>query len=140
MIKLAKRENIEDVYTLICSLESTILNKEQFIKRYNQNIEKENLYYYIYEKQGKVIGFVSLVIKTPLHHDRSVGEIEELIIDEKYRSLGIGKEIIDYIKQIANNMNLEEIEVSSNMSREKAHQFYEKNDFMKSHYKFIRKE
>lgn len=139
VIRKATIEDVTGIYTLLCDLEEITFDKEKFINRYKANLTDKNKMYYVYELNNCVVGFISLFVKKQLHHEKDTGEIEELIVDGKYRSQGIGRELIEYIYKKAKELDLQEIEVSSKANRIRAHHFYESNEFIKSHYKLVRK-
>jgi len=71
-----------------------------------------------------------------LHHTGKVATIEELIVSTLHRSNGIGKTLLDHAISYAKKSDCEVIELTSNFSRERAHNFYMKNGFKKGSFKF----
>ena len=62
--------------------------------------------------------------------------IEDLIVDESYRSQGIGKALLQNAVDYARINNCNVVELTSYIDNEKAHKFYETNNFVKHSYKF----
>lgn len=56
-------------------------------------------------------------------------EIGGLIVDENYRSKGIGRTLLESIKEWATKKDIHEIRVRSNVKRTRAHRFYLSNGF-----------
>lgn len=56
-------------------------------------------------------------------------EIGGLIVDENYRSKGIGRKLLQSIKEWAMKKDIHEIRVRSNVKRTRAHGFYISNGF-----------
>ena len=56
-------------------------------------------------------------------------EIGGLIVDEKYRSGGIGKKLVERIKQWCAEKQISTLRVRSQLKRKEAHQFYLANGF-----------
>lgn len=139
MIEEAKKEDVEAVYRLICNLEEEVFDKIKFIEIYKQNIENPDIQYYIYRKDNHCVGFISLYSKQLLHHNGKTGEIVELIIDDEYRNQRIGEMLLTHVENVAGELGLLEIEVSSNVKRTRAHSFYEKHGYIKNHYNLIKK-
>lgn len=139
MIVQAKKEHINDIYQLLCILEDKQLDKKSFEKNYLNGLENRDIYYYIYVKDEKVIGFMSFYIHHYLHHDGNTGEIVELVVDPQYRGQKVGNQLIEYVKNLARELSLEEIELSTSTYRKRAHRFYEAHGFIMNHYNYIKK-
>jgi (aminoalkyl)phosphonate N-acetyltransferase len=135
-IRKALLNDDEAVYEMICDLEEQKLNRNSFSNIYRKNVSNSPNRYFIIENEKSIIGFINIHIKSILHHADEVAEIEEFIIKEDLRSSGIGGQIIKYIIDMLKNENILNLELVSNMRRDKAHRFYEKNGFIKSHYGF----
>ncbi|MHB8132523.1 MAG: GNAT family N-acetyltransferase [Mobilitalea sp.] len=56
-------------------------------------------------------------------------EILDIIINEHYQKMGIGKDIIEYIENFAKEMKIKNIGLSSSIKNVKAHIFFEKNGY-----------
>lgn len=83
---------------------------ENFIKLINTNIDVVSFNLFInnlnpnrhiiivYEKNDEIIGTGSLLIEPKLTYNISyLGHIENIFVDEKYRNMGIGKEIVNFL-------------------------------------------
>lgn len=70
---------------------------------------------YIYEENNEILGFVGLV-------DNYIAGI---FVDSNYRNKGIGKELLDYIKNLKSDLSLDVYE-----KNKKAYNFYIKNGFI----------
>ena len=128
-IRYCQKEDLEAIYKLICELEECNLNHEQFALVYENKLNDEKSHYLV---------FVSVNIDYQLHHENKVATIEELVIDNSYRGNGIGRLLVDFSTKLALEHQCEVIELTSNFKRIEAHQFYQKNDFIKSSYKLIK--
>jgi PhnO protein len=73
-----------------------------------------------------------------LHHAALIGEIQEMIVAEKFRSTGVGKLLIAELITMAKSEGIHQLEVTSNKKRENAHRFYLREGFAQSHFKFTR--
>lgn len=135
-VRRAKQADVLSIYNLITELEETMLDIKVFTSMYLDNISNSNIYYIIFEKDSKIIGFASLHIQKLLHHVSKVAEVQELVVTESYRNYGIGKIMYDELKAIAKEEGCSQIEVCCNMNRERTHIFYQKNGMSKTHYKF----
>lgn len=138
MIVEASSKDRDDVFELMNELEAGTLNKADFIGQFNACLENKDVYIYLY-KDEIVKGCITLYVHHYLHHRFVTGEIGELIVKSEYRSQNIGKQLLDYVEDIAKKMHLEEISLSSGMKRVDAHRFYERNGYLKDHFCFEKK-
>lgn len=136
MVRFAVKKDIDVIYGFICGLENNALNKKKFEKNFYKNIKEKD--FLVYVENEAVLGFCSLKIITPLHHENNVAEIEELFISENSRGKGIGKILLNKAEDIAKAKNCEIIELSSNQRRIDAHKFYQREGFLKTHYKLTK--
>ena len=65
--------------------------------------------------------------------------IFDLVSDEKERSLGYGKELLDYMKAYAKDEGCDEVHLDSGVQRFQAHKFYLREDFKISSHHFAYK-
>lgn len=138
MIEQAKLCDQEDIYQLICILEEKEINKEHFIKVYQDGLQNNNVEMLVYKKENQILGFISLYVHQYLHHSQDTGEIVELVVNPNYRGLRIGHRLIERIEDIARERHLEQIELSTSTYRKKAHQFYEAHGYQKDHYNYTK--
>ena len=82
------------------------------------------------EEDGEVIGSVVLLIVPNLSHRASPwAVVENLIVTQTQRRLGIGRQLMNDAISRARNAGCYEIQLSSNRIRYEAHQFYESLGF-----------
>lgn len=136
----ASDKDIESIFALVCELESTTLDLEDFSSVYLDNLEDKNIHYIVAENRNKeIVGFISLHIQKLLHHVGKIGKIQELIISAKERGRGVGKELLKQAKGIALDSGCIQLEVCCNRKRKESHEFYMSQEFKKTHYKFTDK-
>lgn len=137
-IKIRKAENqdLDFVYKAICELENETLNFKIFEEIFNENISNPKNLYVIAENETEGLGFISFHTQNLLHHCGSVGEIQEFFIHQKYRGQGVGRLLINEIKNFADQNNLKSIEVTTNKKRVENVAVYENLGFTLSHNKF----
>lgn len=90
--------------------------------------ENSNFYGLIIELEGKIVGFGSVSF---FHSSFKgiTGVIEDIIVDEKYRSKGLGKELMSSLLKEAEKRNAKVLTLTSNPNRKKARAIYEKLGF-----------
>ncbi len=77
---------------------------------------------------GHIAGWVGVCIFRAVSSDKCA-EISGLIVDEQVRSRAIGKRLLDAAEEWARLRGCDVISVHSNVTRERAHQFYSNNGF-----------
>lgn len=135
-VRKALENDFDRIYDLICELEGQKMNYDAYKGAYKMNINSLGVHYLVIESEGSILGFGSLHIQHLLHHVGKVGEIQELIISTNFQSQGLGAKLIDAFREIARQKHCVLLEVSCSVDKEDAHRFYEKNHFVKTHYKF----
>lgn len=136
MIRQAVCADLSAVYTLICNLEETTFPMELFTWGYEEMMANSNHVILVAESDNKIVGVLHLRMEFQLHHCGKIAEIMELVVDEKYRSMGIGKQLFVAAEIAARGHHCRQIEVTSNQKREKAHRFYQREGMENTHYKF----
>ena len=135
-LRYATLNDLKRIYGLVCELEMEVMPLTEFEDIYSKNIYRDDVHYLVVEYKSELIAFGSMHIQSLLHHSANVAEIQELIIKNDFRGKGIGKMLIERLKEISRGESCEVIEVCCNRERVDAHEFYEHNGFSKSHYKF----
>src|ERR1700733_11203727 len=98
-IRSAGEKDVLSVYDFVCFLEETTFSYIAFELIFKANIYNENYYYLVAESDsGSIIGYISCHVQNLLHHCGKVAEIQELFVVEKYRNLGIGKLLVNDLK------------------------------------------
>lgn len=136
-IRPATLQDFEGVYQMICWLENCEFERNQFLKIYQNMLEQPDRYaMFVALNQDQLISFIDLRLEQLLHHNAKVAEILEFIVDPQCRQNGYGKQIFAYAKQYAKDQGCVQIELSSNVVRLRAHQFYERQGMRKDHFNF----
>ena len=132
-----------------------IAGKEQMLKQYalliqlNKNLNYQAVDYMLDDMlahdyhmagvfQGEdCIGLSGYWISTKLYCGRYL-EMDNVVIDENYRSKGIGKLLCDYLEQKAIESRCGMIMLDAYLENEAAHRFYEREGFTKRGYHFLK--
>ena len=86
------------------------------------------------EENGRVAGTMMVVIVPSLaHHASPWAVVEHMVVEEKLRSRGIGKALMDYAVAKAKAAGCYKIMLSSNKKRQDAHRFYRSLGFTATH-------
>ena len=115
------------------------MDKESFKKKFLYNLADSNIHYIVAEQNSRVVGFISLHIQQILHHSKPTCELQELNIIPALRDSGIGALLMNEAERIAKEFNLEEIELTTKIHRDRAQAFYRKLGYTYTHNKFVKK-
>jgi len=100
--------------------------------------KKENSKIYVLKSinENKIIGTGKILIEQKLHNNFSnMGHIEDVVVDENYRKLGIGKYIIEKLTKYGFENNCYKIVLCCNDFNE---QFYKNCDYKKKGIEFVK--
>lgn len=97
------------------------------ILKINLNRLKHNVKTIIYLQENKIVGTASYFVELKfLHNGGKVMHIEDVVVNDEYKSLGIGKKLILYLTGLAKNAKCYKIILDCS---EKNVGFYEKCGF-----------
>jgi len=86
---------------------------------------------------SNIVGTFELLIMDNLgHKGKPSGVIEDVMVDNVYRSKGIGRKMMEHAISVCKTYGCYKLTLSSNLKRERAHDFYEKIGFIKHGYSF----
>ncbi|MBN1234040.1 MAG: GNAT family N-acetyltransferase [Candidatus Coatesbacteria bacterium] len=93
---------------------------------------------YVALLDGMIAGTYSLLIMDSFAHGcQSPAVIENVVTEVNLRGKGIGRKMMEHAMEICKNMGCFKIILSSNVKRDKAHDFYESLGFRKHGYGFL---
>ena len=82
-------------------------------KRLEDFIEKEKNYIFVAQDENEIIGFITAYEGFALYTEGAFGTIAELYVRPAYRSNGIGKELINRLREFSNSKNWTRLEVTT---------------------------
>jgi (aminoalkyl)phosphonate N-acetyltransferase len=139
LIRSANAADGEELYRMLCDLEHEELDKSLFLNVYAANLQNDYIRYFVASCHERTVGMASCHVQLLLHHTAPVGEIQEMYVDPYVRSQGIGKALLEAVFQFAGSRGAFQVEVASNKARRDTHRFYEREGFLKTHDKLVRK-
>ena len=139
MIRKIELKDLEQVFELLNELYENKIEYSIFVEKYKESLKNANFYEIVAVEDNKVVGVLISQIINRLAKKRNILFIDDLIVNEKYRNLGIGKKLIQDATDYAISKNCEAVELTSMISNINAHRFYENNGFEKRQYKFKRR-
>lgn len=135
-IRKINKDDCDTIYKFIVDLEQTSFDRKTFDSIFNKNINAPDNIYLI-ALNPEPVGFLTCHIQGLLHHCGLIGEIQEMYVTKESRNLGIGKLLLDKVKEIASERQVLQLEVVSNVKRIDAHRFYETQGFTHTSKKFV---
>lgn len=79
---------------------------------------------------NKVIGYIAgSVAGKPSYATKSLAELDNFYIEEEYRRQGIGKRLVQELKNYCMSKGIEEIKVTASAKNANAREFYKSNGF-----------
>ena len=86
-------------------------------------------------RDGVVVGVAGIRPMELLYAGRIL-QIDDLVVDEAARSLGVGQALIEAVKVLAKSEGRAEVHLDSAMRRTDAHRFYDREGFERLGYHF----
>lgn len=121
--------HLEDVRVLSIQLGYEVEAKE-FKNRFHLLERNQDHAQFVAVDDGRAIGWIHLSLIYALIEDLRT-EIKAFVIDEKYRGRRVGRLMIDYTKEWSKSRGAKKIFLRTNIIREDAHRFYEREKFKK---------
>lgn len=111
---------------------SEALIKERLQEMTQQNYECLGIY-----DEEKLIGTCGLWFQTRHYAGKSM-EMDHVIIDDTYRSNGIGKMLIEYVSDYAKKKSCNWVELNSYVHNFPSHKFFYSQGFVAKGYHFVK--
>ena len=93
---------------------------------------------YVALAQAQIVGtFALILIDSIAHGGAPHGLVEDVVVDPRWRRHGIGKQMMSFAMQRCREAGCYKMALSSHLSREKTHQFYESLGFDKHGFSFL---
>ena len=92
---------------------------------------------YVAADGDEIVGSLALLIMDNLgHRGAPSGVVEDVVVEPERRGEGIGRQMMAFALDRARDRRCYKLALSSNLSRERAHRFYESLGFEKHGYSF----
>ncbi|MGX7896417.1 GNAT family N-acetyltransferase [Tsuneonella sp. HG222] len=101
-------------------------------------MEAEGRVVLVAEIDGRVVGCLSTSVMQVLHRPAPVGRISMMVVDEALRGQGIGARLVAAAERHLLAQGCRIVEVTSHVSRERAHAFYEALGYEKTSVRLAR--
>jgi ribosomal protein S18 acetylase RimI-like enzyme len=115
---------------LIHSLEdSTGIDVQHAVENCTALLHDPHFYFFVAQVNETLVGFTLFTLRKTLLHRGLSGVITELIVTEKYRGKGIGKQLIFTAIKYCKKLGCCEVEVSTEQSNMSARELYKRSGF-----------
>lgn len=94
---------------------------------------------FVAEADGDIVGLVGAYMAYSLEFSGMYGRLITLIVDERHRGTGIGKQLIAEIENRLKREGALLAVVTSSSHREESHRFYEDNGYLNTGIRFTKK-
>lgn len=127
-IRNFKKEDAPVVAELVKQLTPNIVEPENLVSRLEKMAEAQNYQYFVALMDEQVVGFAGLAWYQVASKGLR-GWIEEVVVDKKYRGLGIGQKLIEQLLKLAVARNIKQVLLIT--ANPMARHLYEKFGFEK---------
>jgi GNAT superfamily N-acetyltransferase len=134
-VRPCEDKDLPDVVELITQLAEVSTGGKEFqVNSFRKMFQKmealpEMYANYVYESDGKVAGFISVVFYMTFFHRVGTAQVNELVVDKHSRGQGIGQALMQAAEQEARRRGMDELEVGTEQENLSARQFYRKYGF-----------
>ena len=140
-IRKATSEDLPSVLNLYATKDlddGDMLELDEANRIFNKFSTYPNYSLYVAVIGDIVVGTFALLIMDNLGHlGKPSGVVEDVVVHDDYRSQGIGAKMMESAINTCREYGCYKLALSSNMIRERAHQFYENYGFKKHGYSFL---
>jgi PhnO protein len=138
-VRTATPEDLIIIHRFICELEETEFPFSLFGEYYQKNLLTDNFIYLVAVDENNIVhGYLSCHGQLLLHHCGWVFEIQEMFVPETERNKGIGRLLLKQLEKKLSSMQACSLEVTANIHRTNAHNYYKSLGFRETHKKFTK--
>lgn len=136
-VRQARAEDLPSIRELYEGFIEVGGQEGEWVKVFREIDSKEGVNLLVAEYEGKVAGTCILFTVPTLGHGlKTISYAEHVVVDDKLRSKGVGKALMEECIKLAKKSGSYKLIVPSIFPRERAHTFYEKVGFEKRGYVF----
>lgn len=128
-LKEASPKLLEEINALLPQLRSDPENQRGSLEELQHVVADDHAVVMVIKDGDRIIGMGSLFIIFNI--GEKIGDIEDVVVDEKYRGQGLGKQLMSALIDAARERNLQELYLTSRSSRVAANNLYQALGFEK---------
>ena len=134
-----REANVEDaarIHDLACELAETVGDtpptEGAIGARLGELLDESRVRVLVAEDEAGIVGGVSFWIKPDLAHGDTVVEVPMLVVAEDHRRTGVGKLLMEEVRNVASDNGASQIELVATRSNVTAREFYRSLGFVES--------
>lgn len=133
MIREWREADLPEIIVLLHQLNEALeenqeLNPENIQRQFKSMVNLPEIYHNaVFEKDGIILGFISILFYQSIYHKVGTALINELVVAAQHRNQKIGKALLDYAIELAKAKNMDEVEIGVMKENTKAISFYKSN-------------
>lgn len=139
-ISKATENDLSDILKIYedSGLDKISVSLEEAMRIFIKMSKYPDYHIFVARFEGKIVGtFALLIMENLAHHGSPSAIVEDVGVLPSFQGQGIGKEMMLFAMDYAKEKGCYKLNLSSNMKREKAHQFYESMGFRKHGFSFM---
>ena len=135
-VREAKVEDAAEIHSLASELAETVgdspSEEEAIMARLEELLDEPRARVLVAENEAGIVGGVSFWIKPDLAHGDTVVEVPMLVVAEDHRRTGVGKLLMEEVRNVASDNGASQIELVATRSNVTAREFYRSLGFVES--------
>ena len=129
IIRKTTNKDAEQVLEIVKKFATSFkTDKEKFYKIYPEIVGDKNISFVVAEEDNQIIGYCLSFHHLTFYANGYVSWVEEIMVNENYRSKGVGKKMMEEVERIAKSMDSKLI----GLATRRASNFYEKIGYEES--------
>ncbi|MCR8630177.1 GNAT family N-acetyltransferase [Paenibacillus radicis (ex Xue et al. 2023)] len=125
--EITDKDQLFDLYRMLVPNSKKMNVLEEQIDKIKRD---PNNFLLVFDEKGKILGTLTLnICLQALHGLRPYGVVENIIVHENHRSKNIGRKLLQYVEDYCKSIDCHRIMLLSNSTRERAHEFFEREGF-----------
>jgi len=137
VIELAKSEDLKEMANLLSvlfAIETDFsFDFEKQLSGITKLFESEGSNMLVAKYESEVIGMITMQRLISSAEGDYIGQMEDLVVKEEYRKMGVGSRLINKMRSIAQEYGYKRIQLAADVDNSNALQFYNRRGFNKSH-------
>ena len=120
---------------LFCIEKDFTFNPQKHTQGLEQLIQNDSSYVFVGKFDNEIIAMITLQTLISSVSGSKSALIEDFVVDEEYKYLGVGTWLFEYIKQFAHNHGFKRLQLVCDDNNQHAKNFYQKKAFKESNLK-----
>jgi ribosomal protein S18 acetylase RimI-like enzyme len=130
-------KNMELAFSLVKQL-SPEITREDYTQYISEMVKSNYFQIFIRNNEKHLVAVSGIWLATKLYCGKYL-EMDNVVVDEAYRSAGLGKILYEKSLEIAMENNCKVLMLDAYKENTRAHEFYEQKGFVKRGFHFIKK-